>query len=162
MVVFNQKNIGFILIGVSLMLITMLVLIKNDIDKRDSFLCENVHKIPELKMEQCPAHTSNTSWILVFSFGLAFLILGSGIFLVVSQFKKEIQEFKKLDFSKLDKEEKQICELLSKSEGSMYQSDLIKETGHSKVKITRILDKLEARKIIDRKRRGMTNIIILR
>ncbi len=162
MAVFNQKNIGFILIGVSLMLITMLVLIKNDIDERDSFLCENIHKIPELKMEQCPAHTSNTSWILVFSFSLAFLILGSGLFLVLSQVKKELLELRKIDFSKLDEEEKGVYELLKKNEGSMYQSDIIKETNFSKVKVTRILDKLEAKKVIDRKRRGMTNIIILK
>jgi uncharacterized membrane protein len=44
----------------------------------------------------------------------------------------------------------------------MYQSDLIKETEFSKVKITRILDKMESKDVIDRKRRGMTNIIVLK
>jgi uncharacterized membrane protein len=43
----------------------------------------------------------------------------------------------------------------------MYQSDLVKETKLTKVKITRILDKMEAKKIIKRQRRGMTNIVFL-
>jgi uncharacterized membrane protein len=43
----------------------------------------------------------------------------------------------------------------------MYQSDLLRQMGFSKVQMTRLLDKLAARKIIDRKRRGMTNIVIL-
>ena len=38
---------------------------------------------------------------------------------------------------------------------------LIQETGFSKVQMTRILDRMEGRKIIERKRRGMTNVIIL-
>jgi len=38
----------------------------------------------------------------------------------------------------------------------------VEETGFTKVKITRILDSLEGNGLIERKRRGMTNIIILR
>ncbi|MBI5072205.1 MarR family transcriptional regulator, partial [Candidatus Woesearchaeota archaeon] len=64
--------------------------------------------------------------------------------------------------SKLDEDEKKIYELLKKSNGSVYQTDIIKETGYSKVKITRILDKMELAQIVERKRRGMTNIIVLK
>ena len=53
-------------------------------------------------------------------------------------------------------------ELLLHGQGSAYQSDLIKETQLTKVKITRILDHLEGKQLIERKRRGMTNIIILK
>ena len=63
---------------------------------------------------------------------------------------------------KLDAEEQKIIRLLEEKEGSTYQSDLIKETGHSKVKITRILDKLESKGILEKKRRGMTNIVVLK
>ena len=44
----------------------------------------------------------------------------------------------------------------------MYQSSLMKETGFSKVKTTRVLDRLETKKILERKRRGMTNLVVLR
>ena len=44
----------------------------------------------------------------------------------------------------------------------MYQSDVMKELELSKVKVTRILDRLEGKGILERKRRGMTNIVILK
>ncbi|PIN87301.1 hypothetical protein COV19_00255 [Candidatus Woesearchaeota archaeon CG10_big_fil_rev_8_21_14_0_10_44_13] len=62
----------------------------------------------------------------------------------------------------LDNTEKKILDLVSRSEGSMYQSDIMKETGFSKVKVTRVLDRLEAKGLTERKRRGMTNIVVLR
>ena len=53
-------------------------------------------------------------------------------------------------------------EVLLREEGSVYQSDLIKETKLTKVKVSRVLDKLEGKGLIERKRRGMTNIIVLK
>ena len=53
-------------------------------------------------------------------------------------------------------------QIVLREEGSVYQSDIIKETKLTKVKVTRILDKLEGKKLIDRKRRGMTNIVVLK
>ncbi|RLE76927.1 MAG: transcriptional regulator, partial [Thermoprotei archaeon] len=35
-------------------------------------------------------------------------------------------------------------------------------TGFSKAKVSRILDKLEAMGLVERKRRGMSNIVLLR
>ena len=66
------------------------------------------------------------------------------------------------NMKKLDEHEKKVIELLQRNEGSMYQSDIIKDTSFSKVQTTRILDKLEGKHFVERKRRGMTNIIILR
>ena len=78
------------------------------------------------------------------------------------EFLKEETSFKKIDVSKLDDEEKKIYALIKNNKGSIYQSDIIKDTGFSKVKTTRILDRLESKGVAERKRRGMTNIIILR
>ena len=58
--------------------------------------------------------------------------------------------------------EKQIFEKIIESEGTIFQSDLVDKTGFTKVKVTRILDKLEGKKLIERKRRGMTNVVILK
>lgn len=75
--------------------------------------------------------------------------------------QKEKQTGKPVDLSKLDEEEKKIVQMLRAHDGSMYQSDILKETSWTKVRVTRILDKLEGKKITDRKRRGLTNIVIL-
>ena len=62
----------------------------------------------------------------------------------------------------LSEEENKIINILKENDGSIFQSDLVEKTEFSKVKITRILDVLEGKKVIERKRRGMTNIVILK
>ena len=69
---------------------------------------------------------------------------------------------KKIDFSNIDKDEKKIVDLLLQEDNAMFQADLMEKLGIGKVKTTRILDKLEAKQIIERKRRGMNNIVVLK
>jgi len=45
---------------------------------------------------------------------------------------------------------------------AMFQSSLMEKMEIGKVKATRLLDKLEAKQIIERKRRGMNNIVVLK
>ena len=158
----NQKNIGALLIIVSIVLIFILAFVKANIDKQEEFLCKTIHSNPDLDIKQCPAHESPNSWLILIAFGIAFVILGGGIYMIFMPVKKGINEFKEINVSKLDEEEKKVYDLLKKNEGSLYQSDLIKETEFSKVRITRILDKMASKGIIERKRRGMTNIVILK
>lgn len=66
------------------------------------------------------------------------------------------------DLLKLEGDEKTVASYVQEAGGSLYQSDLVSKTGFSKVRVTRILDKLENDGVIERKRRGMTNIVVLR
>jgi uncharacterized membrane protein len=59
-------------------------------------------------------------------------------------------------------DEKKVFEELIEKNGSMYQSELVEKTGFGKVKMTRILDRIESQDLIERKRRGMTNIVTLK
>lgn len=63
---------------------------------------------------------------------------------------------------KLNNEEKIVFEKVIESEGTIFQSDLVEKTQFNKVKVTRILDRLEGLGIIERKRRGMTNVVVLK
>src|SRR3989338_4640254 len=101
--------------------------------------------------------------------GIAIVI---GIFLIFAKEDKEIVikkikekvevKRKPANYSKLDKDEKVIVKLAEDAEGNIFQADLVDKSGFSKVKVTRILDRLEGRQIIERKRRGMTNIVLLK
>jgi uncharacterized membrane protein len=64
--------------------------------------------------------------------------------------------------SKLSANEKTVFEKIIESQGALFQSELVEKSGFNKVKVTRILDKLEGKDLIDRKRRGMSNIVILK
>lgn len=69
---------------------------------------------------------------------------------------------KKADVSSLEPEEKKIIALLQEKGGSAFQSDVIKALGASKVKVSRILDRLEQKGMVERKRRGMANLVVLK
>jgi len=62
----------------------------------------------------------------------------------------------------LSSDEKAILEKIIEADGTVFQSDLVDKTKFTKVKVTRILDKLEGKNLIERRRRGMTNVIILK
>jgi len=59
-------------------------------------------------------------------------------------------------------DEKTLYRLIMEADGTVFQSDLVEKTGLSKVKVTRTLDKLESRRLLERRRRGLTNIIVLK
>ncbi len=166
----KPSKIGLMLLITSFALLGILALVKVNVDQRGAFLCEVVAASPNLSMEDCPAHEDNTSWLLVAAFGIAFLILGGGVYFLFvshensggSEIMLQQSKRKEVDFSKLSEEEQKVCAILKEQQGTLYQSDLVKKTGFSKVQITRILDRMEAGGIIERRRRGMTNMVILR
>ena len=63
--------------------------------------------------------------------------------------------------STLNKEEKQIFNLVAENK-AVFQADLIEKTGISKVRMSRIIDRLEGNGLVERKRRGLTNVVVLK
>jgi len=59
-------------------------------------------------------------------------------------------------------DEKRILSLIIEEGGTIFQSQLVDRSGYSKTKVSLILDRLEAKKILERKRRGMSNAIVLK
>ncbi|MBW3022793.1 MarR family transcriptional regulator [Candidatus Woesearchaeota archaeon] len=76
--------------------------------------------------------------------------------------KKISKESYQKIISSLRNEEKNVFEKIIESEGTIFQSDLVEKLQLTKVKVTRILDRLEGKGLIERKRRGMTNVVILK
>lgn len=155
----EQKTIGYGLFIIGAILLVLIAGVKSEMDRQSVFLCQAVEADPTLEMSECPAHTSNTSWFVMLGFGLSVVILAAGLYLIFAPAKNTP---KKVDVKKLSAEEKTIYTTLTEHEGSMYQGDLVKKTEFSKVKITRLLDGLEQKGIVERKRRGMTNLVILK
>lgn len=107
---------------------------------------------------------------------LALTIVGIliiiGIILILSKQKEKIiikkvkenahkRQIQVTNIKNLKSEEKQILNLI-REQKAMFQADLIEKSGFGKVKISRILDRLEAKDIIERKRRGMNNIVVFK
>lgn len=94
--------------------------------------------------------------LIVFSFVLIFSKQKEKIIL-----KKIKQVKEKKDYSLLTKEEKHVLDLVEQNK-AIFQADLIEKSGLGKVKISRLLDRLENQGFVERKRRGMTNIVIMK
>jgi len=161
----KNRYLGIVLVLLAVLLAVLITFLKVENDQRDAYLCAVYHSTPGLDPTKCPVHTENTSWYFTLAYAGLLVMAVMGVYMTAGLWwKKEgwKREEVKIDPGKLDSEEKKICELLQQGEGSRYQSDLIQETGFSKVHMTRILDRLEGKRILERKRRGMTNIVILK
>ncbi len=108
----------------------------------------------------------------IISLSIVGIILVIGFVIMFSKPRVEIKEKvvvkkikekkKKIDTSKLDRDEKKVVGLLQNENNAMFQADLKEKLEIGKVKMTRLLDKLEAKQLIERKRRGMNNLVVLR
>ena len=63
---------------------------------------------------------------------------------------------------KLGGEEQAVYQLIADADGTLFQSEIVEKTGLSKVKVTRTLDRLEAKQLVERRRHGLTNIVLLK
>jgi len=63
---------------------------------------------------------------------------------------------------RLASNERKIYEIVMEADGVLPQSDIVEQMDISKATISRTLDSLETKNLVERKRRGMGNIVLLR
>lgn len=158
----ENKYVGLLLIGITIIFFFIVFSFNWALEDIVNANCD--HGL------ECSMHTSLKVQKII-SYSLTGMLILVGLFVTFflkektppAETKKNFsEEEKQKRLENLDKEEKKIVNALLLNQGSHYQSDLIKETQLTKVKTTRILDKLEGKGLIERKRRGMTNIVILK
>jgi uncharacterized membrane protein len=66
------------------------------------------------------------------------------------------------NLAKLEGEEAQVYKIIADENGMVFQNKIIEKTGFTKVKVSRILDTLEHKGLLERRRRGMSNVVVLR
>lgn len=93
--------------------------------------------------------------------GIASLIAGLSIWNLIRE--REIKSAKKMILDVfLFPEEKDVMNKLEKSGGALTQSEIVRTTGLSRVKVHRIVKKLEQKKLVIKQQYGMTNKIVLK
>ena len=111
----------------------------------------------------------NTTDLVVIGFS-SFVLGSSLVYLLLVDKNKELRTKISLVKEKWDKllgelsdpDEKVIVRIIIDDDGTVFQSQLVEKSGFSKSKVSLILDKLEARRVLERKRRGMTNVVVLK
>ena len=167
----KNRNVGVVIIGIAL-LIGFIILAFN-------------RAMTSIVNESCSHGPSCPMWGTInfqtnVSIGIMIFVILGGLFLIffakdekitetkIVKVKEQIRpkEVTKENYKKvmddLADDEKLVLEKIIEAEGTMFQSDLVEKSGFTKVKVTRILDKLEGKGVIERKRRGMTNVVILK
>lgn len=59
-------------------------------------------------------------------------------------------------------DEKAIVTLIIAEGGTIFQTQLVEKSGYSKTKVSLVLNRLEARNVVERRRHGMSNVIVLK
>ena len=114
--------------------------------------------------ETCPHVTVLNQTYVGYLLSLVIFIIG--VFLLIFGGKPEKIEGNKDKWESVSKtltgDEKTVYEKIIASEGVIFQSELVEKTEFPKAKVSRILDKMEARGLLEKRRRGMTNAIVLK
>ena len=152
--VMENKKLGMILVVISLIVGGIFIYFTTNLSQQSQQLgCFDNKDCFVIERGLSVSHVA----IGIFSF-----ILALGFYLLFFN-KEKIIEQKEYDISKLNREEKKVFSFIKENkEKGIYQSDIVENFNFPKSKVSRILDKLEANHLIERKRRGMTNIIMLK
>ena len=150
----NNKRLGIILIILSLVIGGVFVYyISSLTQKSEELKCFNNQECLAIERGLSVSHIA---------IGVFLFVLALGFYLLLFN-KERIIEQKDYDVSKLNSEEKKVFSFIKKNkEKGIYQSNIVENFNFPKSKVSRILDRLEFNSLIERKRRGMTNIIVLK
>lgn len=150
----GQKQLGIAIIVLAVVVGVLVFLFNQSITATMDDTCSAT-------MDSCP-HRNNLPY-QTYAGGLVVLgLISIGIYSIWSSKQKEgLSKVNKQVISNLPAEEKKIYDLIEANSGAMFQSEVVDKSGENKVKVSRILDKLEGRGVIERRRRGMTNLVIV-
>jgi uncharacterized membrane protein len=157
----DNKTVGWIIIGISAVMAVIVWIFNYSLKKIVGETCTHGPACTMYDTVSIQTWISLSIVAIILIIGLVIMFTKPRETIVIKKVK-EREKKKKLNLEGLDKKEKELIEMLQKENGSMFQADLMEKLNTGKVGITRLLDKLEAKQIIERKRRGMNNIVVLR
>jgi ABC-type uncharacterized transport system permease subunit len=104
----------------------------------------------------------------VFLIGASCFVLGVSLFYLLQVDRTRLRDLSEsgnwddLIENMTDQDERQILQLIANENGVIFQSLLVESSGFSKSKVSLVLDRLEARGVLERRRHGMSNVVVLK
>jgi predicted signal transduction protein with EAL and GGDEF domain len=161
----ENKNVGYMLLGISVIIVILIFMFKSALTSFVDSSCTLAHG-----GDYCPMYDTITQQTYL-ALAIVGVLVIVGLVLIFS--KSQIQTIVKtrtiekkpkkkiVNVSDLKNEEKIVFDLVRENK-TIFQADLIEKTSFGKAKMTRILDRLEGRGFVERKRRGMTNVVVFK
>lgn len=166
----KNKVVGGLVIGIALLMGFVIVSFNVALGEIVNASCSHGASCPMWGSIKFQTNVSIGIMVFVVLIGL-YLIFFAKEEKIITRLKKVTQQIKPRKItkesyakiiSKMNPGHKKVFEKIIGSQGTIFQSKLVEKTGLGKVKVTRILDRLEGKGLIERKRRGMTNVVILK
>jgi uncharacterized membrane protein len=159
----ENKNVGYLVIGIAIVMIIIVFIFNSALKEIVGASCSAVGH-----GDSCPMYNTITQQTNL-SLAIVAVIIAIGLFLVFSKPNEKVivqkiqhkETKKKIDTSDLRQEDKEVLKLIQE-QGTIFQADIIEKTNFGKAKVTRIIDRLENKGFVERKRRGMTNVVVLK
>lgn len=159
----ENKKVGGLIIGIALAMLSIVIIFNQSLKKIVTTTCSHG--------SSCTMYDTMSSqyWL---SLSIVAIIISIGLYIMFSKPQekiiektiiKKIQEEKApIDISGLNKREIEAIKIIQQENGIIFQADLKEKLEIGKVGMTRLLDKLEAKQIIERKRRGPSNVVVIK
>lgn len=166
----RNRIVGMIIIGISLLVGFIIYSFNNALKKIVATSCSHGHECPMWGTIDFQTNIGIGIMVFIVLVGLYLVFFGKEerVITKIKTIKPQVEQ-KKITkenyqgvMKSLQDDEKIVFKKILEAEGSIFQSDLVGKTSFPKVKVTRILDKLEGKGLIERKRRGMTNVVVLK
>ena len=171
----RNKQVGMIIVGISVLIGFLVWLFNKSLSEIVNDSCSHGPTCPMWGSIRFETNVGIGLMVFVILVGLYLIFFAKDDPQIVKEVHRETRivkeqikpkKIERANYAKvlesLDNESKKVLGLIIDSQGSIFQSELVSKTNLSKVKITRILDRLEGKDLIERKRRGMTNVILLK
>ena len=150
--------------GISILVIIIILLFNSTLKEIVKESCGEAHGL------SCPMNETVDEQTYV-ALGVVGLLIIVSFILIFSKPQKEIifktrtveKKIKKreIDTKDLKSEEIKVLKLIQEDK-AVFQADLIEKTNFGKAKMTRIIDRLEGKGFVERKRRGLTNVVVIK
>ncbi|MBU6996889.1 MAG: MarR family transcriptional regulator [Theionarchaea archaeon] len=158
----NNTSVGILIIGIATLIGFMIFSFTEALSTITNSICTHG---PDCPMWDTIDYQTNVST------GIMVFVAALGLYLTFSGKEPPVpREFLENPATKgysavmntLSSDERALLQKIIDARGALFQSDLVDETQFNKSKVSRLLDRLEGKALVERRRRGMSNIIILR
>lgn len=157
----ENKNVGWLIIGISALIVVIIFLFKSALESISLSTCSMEAALcPMNKTIDQQTYLSLAIVGILVIIGLVLIFSKQSEKIIIKKIKERKSE-KEIDTSSLRPEEKQVLKIIKEND-TIFQADIIEKTEFGKAKVSRIIDRLEGHGIVERKRRGMTNVVVMK
>ena len=160
----ENKNVGYLVLGIAIVIIAIVFIFNSALKEIVGESCNLQEHLNCTMYDTITKQTylalSIVAVLIIIALVLIFSKQSEKVIFKTKTIKEKVKK-REYDLSDLRKEDKEVFKIVRES-GAAFQADLIEKTGFGKAKMSRIIDRLEGKGFVERKRRGMTNVVVLR